>query len=189
MTKNKQEIKAFYELPIADYVEPLLHQIILEAGIPWRDYYQFKVKEVNNVILYRDPFFKWLSSQYEFKAGICRLPMYTCYDWHKDSDRDVSISMLLNKEEHHHSHCLFSLDRNLNERITNNFIELEYKPNRRYVFNNQVDHTVLNFDTGYRYQLTLEFKEKFTYNNFLIFLEKNKSEWIRKLENIEHVSL
>ena len=96
--------------------------------------------------------------------------------------------MLLNKRDHH-SHCLFSLDRNLNERITNNFIELEYKPNRRYVFNNQVDHTVLNFDTGYRYQLTLEFKEKFTYDNFLIFLEKNKKEWIRKLENIEHVSL
>ena len=79
--------------------------------------------------------------------------------------------------------------RHLEKIHKNNFIELEYKPNRRYVFNNQVDHTVLNFDTGYRYQLTLEFKEKFTYDNFLIFFEKNKKDWIRKLETIEHVSL
>ena len=37
MLKDKQEIKAFYELPISDYVEPVLYQIILEAGTPWRD--------------------------------------------------------------------------------------------------------------------------------------------------------
>ena len=50
MVKNKQKIKAFYELPIADYKEPLIHQIILEAGIPWKEYYQFNVKEISNIM-------------------------------------------------------------------------------------------------------------------------------------------
>ena len=176
----------FTELLIEDYKEPLLLETINNSDIEWFSEYNFLIKEISPEILSKDRFFKWLMSHYEFRAGICRVPEFTCYDWHKDIHRGVSINMLINESSDHHSHCFFSLNRDyakkriLSKRITNNFMELCYKPYRRYVVNNQHDHIIFNFDET-RYLFTINFeltKDKLNYNDFISFLIKHQREWM-----------
>jgi hypothetical protein len=71
--------------------------------------------------------------------------------------------MLLNDVE---SKCLFSIEQG---EITRTFKELKYKPETYYLFNNQVEHTVINF-TQSRYLMSVEFeegKDVLTFNNLL----------------------
>ena len=85
------------------------------------------------------------------------------YDWHVDTSRGVCVNMLLNDVE---SKCLFSIEQG---EITRTFKELKYKPETYYLFNNQVEHTVINF-TQNRYLMSVEFeegKDVLTFNNLL----------------------
>ena len=72
-----------------------------------------------------------------------------------------------------HSHCLFAPDR-IGLLDSHGFVELKYKPYKRYIFNNQMEHMVVNFEED-RYILTLEFmddKHKLSFENLLNEYEK-----------------
>lgn len=71
------------------------------------------------------------------------------YQLHKDTDRGVSINMLLEQED---ALCAFA-DPEKKETV-----KLDYELNKLYLFNTQVPHTVLNF-TGDRYLFTTRFSD------------------------------
>ena len=129
----------------------------------WAEYYNFDAKRIPPEIMFQDDFFIWLSHRYSFVAGVLKLDPYVCYDWHVDTSRGVCVNMLLNDVE---SKCLFSIEQG---EITRTFKELKYKPETYYLFNNQVEHTVINF-TQSRYLMSVEFeegKDVLTFNNLL----------------------
>lgn len=165
----------YHELQVKDYNEPELERIITSNNIEWKYYYNFLTVLLPLDLLMKDEFFKQLYDKYPYIAGIIKLPKYTCYNWHKDLSRGVCINMLLSFKGK--SHCLFAPAKT---EYSHGFIELEYKPHKRYLFNNQVDHMVINFEED-RYVLTLEFmddKYKLSFDNLLSFKpQKNGGKW------------
>ena len=143
----------YHELDLKDYNEPELENIITSNETKWDYYYNFLTALVPLDLLHKDEFFKQLYNKYPYTAGIIKLPKSTCYNWHKDSSRGVCINTLLSFNGE--SHCFFAPDKS---EFSHEFIELKYKPYRRYVFNNQIEHMVINFEEN-RYVLTLEFTE------------------------------
>lgn len=125
--------------------------INLAPDTAWIPYYNFSALSIPNSVLYQDPLFQKLAEKHDFQAGVLRLPPSTCYNWHVDTDRGVSINMLL--EDDGQSRCLF-LDGKAG--VSFKFIELKYQPNTYYAFNTKIPHTVLNFSTT-RYLFSVEF--------------------------------
>ena len=115
-------------------------------------YYNFYAIQLPFALAFKDPVLHALGLRHPLAAGVIRLDPNTTYDWHTDTQRGVSINMLLNNFD---SHCMFSTQA---DEATHRFIELKYKPNTYYLFNNQVPHMVLNFNQS-RYLLSIEFKE------------------------------
>ena len=154
----------YHELKVNDYNEPELERIIASSQTEWINYYNFLTALLPLDLLRKDEFFKQLYNKYPYVAGIIKLPKHTCYNWHKDESRGVCINTLLSFNGK--SHCLFAPDKT---EYSHGFIELQYKPYKRYVLNNQVDHMVVNFEED-RYVLTLEFmddKYKLSFENLL----------------------
>jgi hypothetical protein len=137
---------------------------------PWVSYYYFNLKLVPREFLPKDPFLKWLASEYEFNIGILKLDPYVCYDWHTDSRRGVSINMLLTIEAR--STCVFSKHK---QGVVFSIEELIYKPDTYYAFNTQIPHTVYNFETT-RYLLSIEFikdSANLSFNHIMEDIDKN----------------
>lgn len=118
----------------------------------WIRYYNFFTTQVPFDLVFSDPFLHGLALRHKLAVGVLRLDPYVCYDWHKDSRRGVCVNMLLNDVE---SKCLFA---NSKEEATHNFTELQYKVGKYYIFNNQVEHMVINFAQS-RYLMSVEFEE------------------------------
>ena len=147
-------MKPYYEIGIKSTITQSLLDNAHNSN-EWIDYFNFKAKLVPPEVLFQDEFFKWLVKRYDFIAGILKLDPYTCYDWHTDTRRGVSINMLLTP--HTKSFCAFAPKKS--EQVFK-IEELSYKPITYYLFNSQVNHTVYNFETT-RYLLSVEFaKEK-----------------------------
>lgn len=125
--------------------------INLAPDTAWIPYYNFSALPIPHSTVYQDPFFKNLAHKHQFHAGVLRLPPNTCYNWHVDTDRGVSINMLL--EDDGQSRCLF-LDGKGGTSF--NFVELKYEPDTYYALNTKIPHTVLNFSTT-RYLFSVEF--------------------------------
>ena len=119
----------------------------------WIDYFNFKLMPVDLATFQKDSFLRQLNELHPFQAGVLLLPPTTYYDWHVDDERGVCINALLNDSGR--SFCCFSP-----EKITmsGSFIELPYTMGEYVIFNNQVRHTVFNFDKE-RYLFTVEFFE------------------------------
>lgn len=114
----------------------------------WVDYYGFKTLPLKKEQFLCDPLLKQVHDLHAFNAGVLKLPPNYVYDWHVDENRGVTINMLLTPEVH--SHCLFKL---------HGFVfDLPYAKDTYYLFNNQVQHMVLNFEK-HRYLFSVEFDE------------------------------
>ena len=147
-------MKPYYEIAIKSTITQSLLDNAHNSN-EWIDYFNFKAKLVPPEVLFQDEFFKWLVKRYDFIAGILKLDPYTCYDWHTDTRRGVSINMLLTP--YAKSFCAFAPKKS---KKVFKIEELPYKPMTYYLFNSQVNHTVYNFETT-RYLLSIEFaKEK-----------------------------
>jgi len=148
--------------------------IIREAAIreamrpdsKWVKYFNFDATPIPNHILAQDPVIADIGSRHPLIGGVVMLPPHTFYNWHKDTRRGVSINMVLNPQDGL-SHCVFTPDKDV---VVGEFVELQYKPDTYYVFNTQVDHMVLNFETP-RLLLTIEFgedKDALSYDDLLL---------------------
>lgn len=102
----------------------------------------------------REPLLKTINEMYPFKnCMIARMPPNTCYNWHHDFTRGLTINMLIYNSN---SHCLFgdTLDE-FNDSIT----ELNYEVGYFYLFNTQHRHCVINFNQP-RYVFSMTFEQE-----------------------------
>jgi hypothetical protein len=114
----------------------------------WVDYHGFKTLPLKKEQFLCDPLLKQVHDLHAFNAGVLKLPPNYVYDWHVDENRGVTINMLLTPEVH--SHCLF--------RFHDFVFDLPYAKDTYYLFDNQVQHMVLNFEK-HRYLFSVEFDE------------------------------
>jgi hypothetical protein len=124
---------------------------IANDGTDWHSYYDFGGKIVPEEVLKQDMIMSYMFKKYKFVAGVLMIPPNTCYNWHTDSKRKVSINMLLKDDGR--SRCLFA---DSIEGVTFPFVELQYKPDTYYIFNTQNFHMVIN-DSIPRYMFSMEF--------------------------------
>lgn len=95
----------FYELQTKSSISAQILEIAHNSE-PWTTYFSFRLKVVPSEIFLKDEFLTWLRRGYVFQAAVIKLDPYTCYDWHTDTNRGVSVNMLLNP--YVRSYCLFS---------------------------------------------------------------------------------
>ena len=173
----------YFEIPEESQVSEIMHlRAITAPKDSWINYYNFKALEVKSDWVI-DPWWEYLHKVHPFKAGIIKLEANTYYDWHIDTDRGVGVNMLLNNWDR--SHCMFNpnLKRGTNVahgNVKDKFIELNYEPQKYYLFNAQVAHTVYNFEET-RYLLSIDFEEdrtKLTYKQLLE--EINREQWWKR---------
>ena len=131
-------------------VPALVELVDQSLGHEWMLYYNFMALPVPRKIVMTDPFFQALAHRHTFHAGVLKMPENTCYDWHTDTNRKVSINMLLSDTR---SDCLFM---DGVPGMSFRFNRLSYLPETYYAFNTQVPHTVLNY-SGDRYLFSVEF--------------------------------
>ena len=144
-------MKPFYRLPTESVIAyDLLAFAVNQAD--WVKYHNFYATQVPFDLVFSDPTLSSIADKHKLAVGILRLDPNVVYDWHKDTKRGVCINMLLNNAE---SNCLFSVG---NDEATHTFVELKYQLKSYYVFNNQVEHMVVNFSRT-RYLMSVEFEE------------------------------
>lgn len=143
----------FWKISYLSSIEDtLLQGIAMSNPEDWIQYYSFDTLPVPGAILMKDPLLDWLHRRHPFTAGILSMKPHSYYNWHTDSRRGVCLNMIVGQGGHHHS--MFSDGDNL----TGNFTELKYEPGVYYIFDNQVRHTVYNFDKP-RWLFSTEFAE------------------------------
>jgi len=129
---------------------------IIKDDLKWEEHFGFDAFELSlDDVLNLEPVLKAVDDRHKIqRIGILRTHAKTMYDWHVDEFRLSCINLLISED--HHSHTLFGMQKNyINKIIT----ELEYKPNTFYLFNNQIQHCVINLDR-HRYLLSLYFEEE-----------------------------
>lgn len=137
----------FRELPyVCGVVTKLLDLAYEPAG--YVPYYNFQAKLVPYELLQSEEMFQKLKDR-NWRAGILKMEPYTCYNWHTDDDRKVSINLLL---EHGGSHTVFGEVDSPNFKVE----ELVYKPHTYFLLNVTKPHMVLNLSKT-RYVLSVEF--------------------------------
>lgn len=120
----------------------------------YNDYYGFKAHLFPLDIIFFEPLLTKINQRYKIaRVGIIKVERNHSYRWHQDSNRGVSINMLLTPDIE--SFTLFS---DCNDVSVDQFeiARLNYEPRTFYLFNNQMMHCVINFDRP-RYLFTTEF--------------------------------
>ena len=164
----------YYELPqkagnIISYIdEMLLH------NPTWHKHVGFNVIELPLDIVKNEAALSFVDKCSPIaRIGLLRVNPDTCYDWHTDGYRLSCVNLLIN--ENHNSHTLFGNDV---DPENYEFIELEYKPRTYYLFNNAVEHTVINMD-GPRYLVSLYFKKEMEFHKLrdLLISTVDQHDW------------
>ena len=98
------------------------------------------------------------------------------YNWHKDSNRGVCVNSMIATPN-----TSYTFFREQPE-VQNKVIELQYYPGSRFLFNNQKEHMVLNYD-GIRMMLTIEFLEDKNELTYLDLLNEIESDYYCESRN------
>jgi len=91
----------------------------------------------------------------------------TCYGWHRDGIRNVSMNMLLEGRD---SQCVFGDIKAV--RDVKNIKMLTYEPNRYFLMDVSKFHTVFNFNNT-RYMLSIGFPKPTTFSEARQFMLDN----------------
>jgi hypothetical protein len=107
-------------------------------------------------VLLQNPILAKINNQFEIEgAGFIRMDPKECYKWHVDFSRGVAVNMHMNPLEEL-SLCMFETEEINKERIK--YLTLHYQPNTFYLFNTQINHSIITFART-RYLFTLQFKQ------------------------------
>ena len=107
-------------------------------------------------VLLQNPTISKINKQFEIEgAGIIKMDPFQCYKWHVDYSRGPAINMHMNPFEEL-SLCLFETEEINKERVK--YLPLNYQPETFYLFNTQINHTIITFARP-RYLFTLQFKK------------------------------
>jgi hypothetical protein len=102
----------------------------------------------------KEPLLSKINQKFKIKkCGIIYMKPYTCYDWHTDFTRGVCINWLI---EHTNSFTLFGKNK---DDLNLDIIKVPYESNHFFLFNNQISHSVTNFE-GNRYLFTSVFEKE-----------------------------
>ena len=153
----------FEEIKAGQFFHPKLDDLIWNPETEWIDYFNFTACLVPHELVMKDYFYKWLYDRHPFKAGILKMENKTMYNWHTDTNRGVCVNMLIQTPNTSYTFFRHTPD------VSHSIYELQYFPGTRYLFNNQKEHMVVNYD-GPRFVLTTEFledKNELTYTKLL----------------------
>ncbi|GEM_PF-1125534 len=128
------------------------------AHLDYQHYFNFEAAALSREVWQRNPALAQINETFPIQqAGVLRIGPYKGYDWHTDTERRLAINMLLPTVTNgrHPSETLFSPD--YGDGVQYNLHRLMYQPGSLYVFNTQIQHTVLNFDEP-RYVFSVEFQ-------------------------------
>tara|TARA_R110000765_G_C18702052_1_gene581907 strand:+ start:140 stop:688 length:549 start_codon:yes stop_codon:yes gene_type:complete len=156
-----ENIQPYYRIPYLPAInETLKRNLAAATEDDWVDVYSFRTLPLDvESLVKEDPLLGWLNAAHPFSAGILSMDPWSYYDWHTDEKRGASINMMLTcGGEPGHYHSIFSHDRD-DTSLTGNFVELRYQPEVYYLFNNQVSHSVYNFEKE-RLVFSTEFREE-----------------------------
>lgn len=130
----------FFEFPDSvNITRDLLEYALIDTGYNLGPYKGFYLKSVKETLLANDPLFKKLIlTKGYLGSSIFRMTPHSCYNWHKDGNRTVSVNLLLRKVE---SHCYFNDGK---ETLLKQSCEVAYHPNKAYALNVQKEHIVFN---------------------------------------------
>jgi|TARA_R100001530_G_scaffold136285_1_gene116214 hypothetical protein len=159
----------FEDLKLHPYHDGAVYNKIWDPETKWVEYFNFTACLIDNDIMMKDHFYKWLYERHPFKTGVLKMEHKTMYNWHADSTRGVCINSIIQTPN-----TSFTFFRGAKE-VNHGLIELQYYPGARFLFNNQKEHMVLNYD-GDRYVLTTEFledKDELTYIDLLKEIEND----------------
>jgi len=142
----------------------LLEYALIDIGYNLGPYKGFYLKPVNYNILVKDPLLKKLILTKGYVgSAIFRMTPNSCYNWHKDGNRTVTVNLLLNNVE---SHCYFHDE---SENLMKQYCEVPYHPNRIYALNVQKEHIVFNGqDVRYVFGMSFNCIEYDTFKNFFL---------------------
>ena len=149
----------YYRIPYLPGIMGTLDKALVDSTEDdWVEHYSFKALPLDvESLIKEDPLLSWLNAIHPFSAGILSMDPWSYYDWHTDERRGVSINMMLGHGGPGHYHSIFSPGRE-GPSLTGKFVELRYQPQSYYLFNNQVSHSVYNFDRK-RFVFSTEFEE------------------------------
>lgn len=142
----------------------------------WEEYWGWRALKLDTEsVIEGDLFLEWLHARHPFKAGILAMQPWSFYTWHTDGRRGVSVNMLVDPRSGTH-HSMFALPRDKSH-STGRFIELIYEPNTFYLFDNQIEHAVYNFE-GHRFMFSLEFDEDKSALDFYTLKSEVSQPWL-----------
>ena len=163
----------FEELPVGQFYSPELHNIIFNPKTQWVKYFNFTATPIPLKILFMDDFYIWLYGKHKYKAGVLKMENQTIYNWHRDSTRGVCINSLIMTPN-----TSYTFFREYND-VSHSIIELQYYPGSRFIFNNQKEHMVINYN-GVRMMLTIEFEEDKNQLTYLNLLDEIKRDFLHE---------
>lgn len=164
----------FRELQIGQFFNPKIHGIAWDPDTMWVEYFNFTATPIPIEMLRADPFYDWLFKRHPFRGGILKMENKEVYNWHEDSNRGVCINCMIPTPNTSYTFFRAKYKPGANI-VQHKIIELQYYPGVRYLFNNQQQHMVLNYD-GVRFMITIEFeadKNKLTFDDLSLDIEKN----------------
>ena len=107
-------------------------------------------------VLLENPTLMLLNQKFEIEgAGFIKMDPCQCYKWHVDYSRGPAVNLHMNPLEEL-SLCLFETEKINEERIK--YLTLNYQPDTFYLFNTQINHSIITFSRP-RYLFTLQFKK------------------------------
>jgi hypothetical protein len=123
-----------------------------------------KAKELEFKVLECCSWLAELKNQFGGSLQIYKIPNQCCYKWHRDTIIGCSLNIVL---EEYNCHTIFNkskhpLDFSTDESHMSSIVELKYEPKKFYLFNSQIQHSVINLDRD-RMLVTYVFPKPTTY--------------------------
>lgn len=116
--------------------------------------FNFDMYHIEKNIILIEPFINKINTICKIKScDIMKIDPWKCYSWHRDIPRKVGINLLL---EPTNDSLVFFGEKDTNIDHQYHIVKLEYEPETFYLFNNQISHTIFNFENT-RYLLTISF--------------------------------
>lgn len=142
---------------------------LIAQDLEWTSHFGFDALPINSYWIKEEPALAAVHEVAPIKQlGLLRVAGSSMYDWHVDQHRLSCINLLISDKKT--SHTLFGKQRDL---LNKDICELEYQPNTYYLFNNQINHCVINLEAP-RYLVSLYFENETSYSNLKTLFAQSK---------------
>lgn len=167
--------KFFYKLknPITSHPE-LLEYAVKRHSMYWVLLHSFLVTKVPRELYAQDTFLSTILDKFNGQAVILQMPPRSIYNFHVDSERSVSVNLLLNNFDCSHSFYKVPMTQGGKPSPSiDHIIEIDYKPGEAYVLNTGETHGVINAGDKPRLVFALSIDKPVQYRDVIDFLKEN----------------